>query len=821
MSQELHYTSAPRGLKPGSRGFCTVATTPNLSRPLAERLEGLSGYQPVYPPGDPSAALNPVVRAHVKVSVAGRQLHVLSRIGPAGLDYSSRPNKYAHHVVLELGERPSAGPAWLLAQPGFLEAAWIGEPRVLPAGRVPPAGDRFPGIAYSWQARTGDAGWAGVLAEAFLADPRRPAYLVFQPGMELLPLFEEALALLPASRRWDVEFSTYFTHLPQGISCSWRGVLDGSDEAHQAARLPGALVIGLSGTRARAQGGALVQLARTGQHVNLPDAFDGMHPLAESGVDMFPPPPIARGPRASHQPASSVATELIPEMAALMKPEGSHAFSPRSMRTPRRHKQVRILIAALAIASLLPLAVAAYFMSKLKVETVAGLPKIAKIGGERPGPSVPADAPRIPETPTRASRTEPRRAIPSNPPAENPSPVALATGTTDAVAIPPRAPAGLTPAPPEPKIQNTPPKEPLARFFAIPMNPASGLDSVRESERIRRIEKDIRTVDILTADNKRLDVQRPGDREITIRTKSNSVTYDAVEVAKIKYGKRDLTFDWGKNLQNETEAASEVLDAILSIRCVDGDNLYMLLRNLEIRNERGALALRRYSAKPPKPRTWLTNWAEEDGLKSTKRQFLIRRWQVAFKLRDEPPPFVVGSRAGIGPTPSDEQRIITDEVSLKLRIDSHDPWNIYVGFELSPRLKENLARLETRLTELEARYYFGDRQSRDLGERAQRLTRRLDEELKHLRSLDARDRLNSFQDRPLGDERQDEIRRIKADMADLEKTLEGASGLFLLGERVRASSESKLELSVIICLKLESGTVVDVARFGEFATPEK
>jgi hypothetical protein len=50
MSQELIYTSAPRGLKPGTRGFCTVVSTQQMSQPLAERLESLSGYRHVYAP---------------------------------------------------------------------------------------------------------------------------------------------------------------------------------------------------------------------------------------------------------------------------------------------------------------------------------------------------------------------------------------------------------------------------------------------------------------------------------------------------------------------------------------------------------------------------------------------------------------------------------------------------------------------------------------------------------------------------------------------------------------------------------------------------
>jgi len=46
MSQELINTSAPRGLKPGSKGFCTVAMTAGLTTAWAERLESLSVYAP-------------------------------------------------------------------------------------------------------------------------------------------------------------------------------------------------------------------------------------------------------------------------------------------------------------------------------------------------------------------------------------------------------------------------------------------------------------------------------------------------------------------------------------------------------------------------------------------------------------------------------------------------------------------------------------------------------------------------------------------------------------------------------------------------------
>lgn len=80
MSHELIYTSAPRGLKPGSRGFCTVASTPGMTQPLADRLESLSGYRHAFAAHDSQAALNPVNYSHLIVAIAGRKQHVLSRI---------------------------------------------------------------------------------------------------------------------------------------------------------------------------------------------------------------------------------------------------------------------------------------------------------------------------------------------------------------------------------------------------------------------------------------------------------------------------------------------------------------------------------------------------------------------------------------------------------------------------------------------------------------------------------------------------------------------------------------------------------------------
>lgn len=269
MSQELLYTSAPRGLKQGSRGFCTVLSTEGLATPLATALEGLSGYRPIYPPGDPKAANNPVVYSHLKLQAAGRTWNVLSRIADYGLDYSHRANKLAHHVVLERSELLAGGPANLLSTPGILRTEWMGEPQVIASKSVLREEPAPSGICQAWEQATGDAGWAGVLAESFLRDPDRLVIVLYPPGQEMLPLFREAISLLPPDRRWDVTFSTYFTGLTVGSTCVWRAMIQGSKEALESIRFVNALRLDLTrGSLPPAKGGALVEAARQGTRPN-------------------------------------------------------------------------------------------------------------------------------------------------------------------------------------------------------------------------------------------------------------------------------------------------------------------------------------------------------------------------------------------------------------------------------------------------------------------------------------------------------------------------------------------------------------------------
>jgi len=270
MSLELVYTSAPRGLNAASSGFCTVAATGGISRQVRGKLESLSGYQFHFDLSDPQANLNPVNYAHTRVRIGAETLSVLSRIAFCGSDYSGRTNKIAHHVLLEHGEQISNGPAWMMMAMarGVFVVDWKGDPKHMPPRSVASAISSEPRPAKpatTWEAMTGDAGWGGVLAQAFRENPKVPAFVIFKPGQNLLPLFEESLALLPPEERWQVGFATYYTTLPARCQYHWRGVLAGSPASREVARFPNAKVVDLTRPLAHAEDSIFAEAARTGQ----------------------------------------------------------------------------------------------------------------------------------------------------------------------------------------------------------------------------------------------------------------------------------------------------------------------------------------------------------------------------------------------------------------------------------------------------------------------------------------------------------------------------------------------------------------------------
>ena len=298
MAQELIYTSASRGLLPGSSGFCTVARTVGLSPVLLALLESRSGYRHLFPPQSDKTGLNPVNWVHGTIRLAQTPTHILSRIGDAGLDYTKRSNVIAHHLVLGPDELRTCGPAAILAQPGLMQTNWNQSPTEFAEERQISDKPMNSLQCVHWEQAAGDAGWGGVLAESVLQS--RSACILYDPGTDLLPLFAESVALVPESLRWKVTFSTYVREVPAGGTFLWKGMIAGTPEAEQMRANKGILLIDLTATEQRTSpkdDSVFVKTARTGVAIppsieNQPQTPPEPPPVFEEFDNGSIPPPV-------------------------------------------------------------------------------------------------------------------------------------------------------------------------------------------------------------------------------------------------------------------------------------------------------------------------------------------------------------------------------------------------------------------------------------------------------------------------------------------------------------------------------------------------
>lgn len=245
MPSELIYTSVVAGLRPGTRGFCTVACTRGMSGQLISVLESLSGYRRLHSVvTETIAEKNPVIFSHLIVNVGGVYEHVLSRICDTVPDYSGRTNNLAHHLVISPDERRRSDPGFFICHDELFRDFWNQEPGYLDENRAFPLNQTPTTVCTCWENLTGDPGWGGVLAHTI--QTKQPACIIYGNDQNIAPLFAESLALLPLSQRWEVSFSTFYMKTPPGISCQWKGVLRGSPEEGQARSMPQTVVIDLT-----------------------------------------------------------------------------------------------------------------------------------------------------------------------------------------------------------------------------------------------------------------------------------------------------------------------------------------------------------------------------------------------------------------------------------------------------------------------------------------------------------------------------------------------------------------------------------------------
>jgi GTPase-associated protein 1, N-terminal domain type 2/GTPase-associated protein 1, middle domain len=776
MSQELHYTSVPRGLKPGSRGFCTVGQTPHMPVALADRLEALSGYQPVFPPHDPAAPLNPIAFSHLRLTIAGKAASVLSRIGPAGLDYTGRPNKYAHHVVLEGSERPEGGPAWLLSQPGFMQSAWEGEPREIPAGRVPPHGDHQPGAARTWQTLTGDGGWAGVLAEAFLADPRRTAFLVFRPGMDVLSLLVESLALLPASRRWEVDFSTYYSQLPQGVTCAWRAALEGSDDAKNARRLPNALVLDLCHAMGRPEGGQLVHLGRTGERVEhepgtatiVPET--GRHiprlPQEVQTAAFSPPEPVDT--RSNRQSGRSY--QLAPELAKLVSGSGSRS-APRN-GTRRRHGRTWLLTGILVAVFPIAVVLAGLFLGARGVMKLLGSnPEITAVHESVTEKKKLADA-KVANTVVQTEISHPNAE--QTKAAESAVAAKMVPGPTPEPRKEENGPTGAVPKPRNETHAIAKSKEPTVLFFALPSIQGSAFGHTGAQSQplpLRDRNDSVDRKSYYMEDFELRIMERHNNIEIW---RKSSSSYGSFRVASLARRDGDLYFEWTPEASQNRNQAEFLRDGILRINQTSGDSYFIAMRALRISEKPLSLSPRpesktRFVRDDLKPRTQELGWMEGDSLVGTKWQLGIAKWNVTSRGGGGPP-LVIASGEDSSLPASVKKDVIRQEASISLMISTknNQPASIDVLLQFNEERVIARRNVMRTLSQLE-----GQKQ----------LTPEQEKEMSRLRG-------------ELGNP--EHVAHIR----DVERHL---------------SSPYYAELSVIIGLRIDESTVLNVAKLGDFA----
>jgi hypothetical protein len=274
MGWQLIFTSAPRTLSAGQSGYGTVARSQDLRDALVQRLEQLSYYSLTALPGHSAAP--PVVCAYRVLDLRGTKYHILTRIQDAGLDFTSRTNHLAHHLVFAPAELPAlASPPLIFQHWGGWRTDWREEPRWLEHGdwadwaQVPRA---VPVRAPTWQRVTGDAGRAAALLERPLING---CFVVGEPGgaAQLLALFAESLQLLDPvgqapAKLWQHPFTTCLQAEDNPLDFCWRGCLPGTPACVAAQRSSPALVIVPANVRPPAN--ALAQLAREGPPSALP-----------------------------------------------------------------------------------------------------------------------------------------------------------------------------------------------------------------------------------------------------------------------------------------------------------------------------------------------------------------------------------------------------------------------------------------------------------------------------------------------------------------------------------------------------------------------
>jgi hypothetical protein len=261
MSFELIHTSVEKSLR-GGAGFATAVATEGMPPGLENVLAEMSAFEV---DSARSSGADEVDWCHRIVTLQGRSYTVLSRVSGCGPDWSGRPNRVAHHLVLDASERPEAGPAWALANFGEFSSG-VPEVEWRKTGPRIPAGSLGPRVPSHWAAAGFDPGWAGMVASALLDGGGATVYLVLPGGRGTLSLVEDVFAILPHDRRWNMTFSTRFQRVPVSTRCQLRCVRAGAPGVASLLAEPGCRKIVVTPGTSAGEGPA-AEAARSGREV--------------------------------------------------------------------------------------------------------------------------------------------------------------------------------------------------------------------------------------------------------------------------------------------------------------------------------------------------------------------------------------------------------------------------------------------------------------------------------------------------------------------------------------------------------------------------
>ncbi|MFL2870681.1 MAG: hypothetical protein ACJZ8O_08005 [Pirellulaceae bacterium] len=392
MVHQIIYTSVPRGLAPGSKGYCTVVASNGMAPALQRQLEALSHYDHIHPPNTANDGLNPTNFQYSKTSFGGKQLYVLTRVSDAGLDYSRRSNLLAHHVALEPDECNVAGPAALLESlllPPTVKK-WEKPPQRLDIPSIPNLScPTSPMMSHSSLGVKPEL--VGEIAGRLINSTQQIVTVLYRQEQHshLLALVTDVFWLLAPRDRWNTTFSTYYSADVQNTDCRLRFIPHGTPNAERALLDPGTIDLDqnmtvLDSEMVRAAREAAKTGNRTLAH---PRAAESGHTTGESFARAQPqvngPRPPIGGPdlRLQPPPIAGPATQGLPNQGLPNQGLPNQGLPNQDRHSSRARKKLVIAISIVTVFLLLGI-IAAVLLNNIERDSRE---QVSQSGGDNTG----------------------------------------------------------------------------------------------------------------------------------------------------------------------------------------------------------------------------------------------------------------------------------------------------------------------------------------------------------------------------------------------------------------------------------------------------